>query len=232
MRAFRDYFGPAPSGRRVVHIVEAPGDLPPEFGESGKLGGASFPGGALLDHRAFAQGVANESVVELAEYELARTWWGWHVRPRAEAQILMGRGLGLFGWIVASEARGQEARQQMAANLLERYDQARRTATDMRLIEPPTGYSHAQRVTTGYKAGLFFVALEDFCGRENLGAAFKHIVQARGGYEAGVEELRAAAEATTQRDLAELFRTWLNHAGIPDEFRARYSSPPKGHGGN
>ena len=36
----------------------------------------------------------------------------------------------------------------------------------------------------------------------------------------------------TDRDLAEMFRTWLNHSGIPDEFRARYSNPPGTRSGN
>jgi hypothetical protein len=232
MRAFMDYFGPASKGKSVVRIVEAPDDLPAEFGEPGDLGGASFPGGALLDHRAFAQGVANEAVLELAEYELARTWFGWRVRPGMEAQILMGRGLGLFSWIVAAEIRGQDARRQMAAFLLEHYDQAQRTATDTRLIEPPAGYSLAERITTGYKAALFFVALEDLCGRDNLRTALTHLVRARGGDDAGDEDLRAAAEAASHRDLAEMFRTWLNRPGIPDEFRARYSSPPGTRSGN
>ena len=232
MRAFTDYFGPASKGRSVVRIVEAPDDLPAEFGEPGDSGGASFPGGALLDHRAFAQGVANEAVLELAEYELARTWFGWRVRPRREAQILMGRGLGLFSWIVAAEARGQDVRRRMAAFLLEHYDQAQRTATDMRLIEPPARYSREERITNGYKAALFFVALEDLCGRDNLRTAFRHIVRARGGNDVGEEDLRAAAEAASHRDLAEMFRTWLNHPGIPDEFRARYSSPTRKRSGN
>ena len=231
-RAFVDYFGPASKGRSVVRIVEAPEDLPADFGEPADLGGASFPGGALLDHRAFAQGVANEAVLELAEYELARTWFGWRVRPRMEVQILMGRGLGLFSWIVVAETRGQDARRRMAAFLLEHYDQAQRTATDTRLIEPPAGYSRAERVTSGYKAALFFIALEDLCGRDNLRTAFRHIVRARGSDNVGEEELRAAAEAASHRDLAEMFRTWLNRPGIPDEFRARYSSPPGARSGN
>jgi aminopeptidase N len=232
MQAFMGYFGPASKGRSVVRIVEAPDDLPAEFGEPGDPGGASFPGGALLDHRAFAQGVANEAVLELAEYELARTWFGWRVRPRMEAQILMGRGLGLFSWIVAAETRGQDARRRMAAFLLEHYDQAQRASTDTRLIESPAGYTRAERITTGYKAALFFVALEDLCGRDNLRTAFTHIVRARGGDDVGDEDLRAAAEAASHRDLAEMFRTWLNRPGIPDEFRARYSSPPGTRSGN
>jgi hypothetical protein len=105
MQAFVDFFGPASLGKTVVRLVEAPGDLPSESGSMSDPGGTSFPEGALLDSRAIAQSVASETVLQLAEYELARTWFGWRVRPAPEAQILMGRGLGLFGLVIAAEAR-------------------------------------------------------------------------------------------------------------------------------
>jgi hypothetical protein len=226
MQAYTNFFGPASKGKAAVHVVEAPGDLPAEFGEPGDAGSGSFPDGVLLDRRALMQGVADESILELAEYELARTWFGWRVRPASEDQILMGRGVGLYGLILAAEGRGPDERHRMVAFLLERYDESRRVAADRRLLESPGGYSRAERISTGYRAALFFVALEDMCGRDNLRAAFQRIVRVRGGDEVAHEELRAAVEAASQRDLAEMFRTWLNHSGIPDEFHARYSNLP------
>jgi aminopeptidase N len=120
----------------------------------------------------------------------------------------------------------------MVAALLNRYDESRRIAADRQLLEPPVGYSRAERISTGYRAALFFVALENLCGRDNLRAAFQQIVRARRGDEVADEELRAAAEAASQRDLAEMFRTWLNRPGIPDDFRARYNNSPGSRGGN
>ena len=224
MQAFAGFFGIVTETGTPVHVVEAPGDLPAEFGAQGDAGGGSFPGGVLLDHRAWTQGLANESILELAEYELARTWFGWSVRPAPETQILMGRGVGLFGLIVAAERRSPDERRRMVALLLERYDESRRIAADRQLLEPPAGYSRAERISTGYRAALFFVALEDLCGRDNLSEAFKEIVRARGGDVVADEELRAATEATYGHDLAAMFRAWLNHPGIPDDFRARYSN--------
>jgi hypothetical protein len=226
MRVFMDFFGPASKNKTAVRVVEAPGELPAEFGEAGAVGGTSFPAGVLFDHRAFAQGFANESMLELAEYEFAGTWFGWRVRPSPEAQMLMGRGVRLFSLVVAAEGRSQDERHRMVAFLLDRYDESRHAATDRRLLEPPVEYSRAERLSTGYRAALFFVALEDLCGRGSLRAAFQQIVRARGGAEVADEELRAAAEAASHRDLAEIFRAWLNRPGIPDDFRARYSHTP------
>jgi hypothetical protein len=222
MRALSEFFEPAKKTKLTVHLVEAPGDLQGEFASPGDPGGTSFPAGVLLDSVALAQGLSSETVLQLAEYELARTWFGWRVRPMRQAQILMGRGVGLFGVVVAAEDRGQNQRNPMVVSLLERYDAARRVAADKTLIEPPDGYTHAERVTAGYKAALFFVMLEDLCGHSTLGAAFQSVVASRAGDEAGFEELRAAVETVSRRDLAETFRIWLNRSGIPNDFRSRY----------
>ena len=221
-RAFTDFFGSASNGRTILHVAEAPGELPSEFGDGHDPGGASFPNGILLDSHAFAQGLSDEAVLELAEYNFAQTWFGWRVRPLPEAQILMGRGIGLFGVVIAAEARGQDQRGRMIGSLLDRYENARGIAADRRLIMLPPQYTNAERDSTGYKAALFFIALEDLCGHDNLRAAFKSIVKARANDDVGYKELRSAVEFASQRDLSEMFRDWLFRPGIPEDFRARY----------
>ena len=228
MQAYRDFFGPSSKGKAVPHIVESPGQLPIEF-DGNDAGGTSFPEGVLLDSRALAQGISNEATLQLAEFELARTWFGWRVRPQPEEQVLMGRGVGLFGLVVAAEARGQDQRARMVESLLERYDSALRIAADGRMLVPPTGVSRAERISTGYRAALFLVALEDLCGHDNLRAAFREVIAARGNSDAGYEDLRAALEDASHRDLAEMFRTWLIRPGVPQDFRARYNKPSISH---
>jgi hypothetical protein len=196
--------------------------LPAEFGPSLDPGGVSFPLGVLLDPRTFQQGIASEAVLQLAEYELTRTWFGWRVRPGPEAQILMGRGAGLFGLVIAAEGRGPDQRRGMVASLIDRYEEARAAAPDKRLMEPPAGYSRAERISTGYRAALFFVALEDLCGRDNMRTALREIIQDRAGSDTSYVDLLAATESASGKDLAEMFRTWLVQPGIPDDFRARY----------
>jgi len=222
MKTLTEFFGPGPNEKNVVRVIESPAVLPAEFGASLDPGGVSIPEGVLLDSRTFEQGIANEAVLQLAEYELARTWFGWRVRPRPEAQILMGRGVGLFGMVLAAEGRGQDQRVRMVSSLIARYDEARAAAPDKRLMEPPVGYSRAERISTGYRAALFIVALEDLCGHDNLRAALRDIIHDRAASDTSYEELRAAVESSSGKDLAEMFRTWLVQPGIPEDFRARY----------
>jgi hypothetical protein len=130
--------------------------------------------------------------------------------------------VGLFGLVIAAEGRGEVQRRAMVASLMDHYDEARAIASDKRLMEPPGGYSRAERISTGYRAALFFVALEDVCGHDNLRTAFRDIIRARAASDTGYEELRAAAESASGKDLAGMFRTWLVQPGIPDDFRSRY----------
>jgi aminopeptidase N len=124
--------------------------------------------------------------------------------------------------VVAAEGRGEGQRRSMVASLLDRYDEAQAAAPDKRLMEPPTGYSRAERISTGYRAALFFVALEDLCGHDNLRIALRDIIRTRASSDTGYEELRSAVESASGKDLAEMFRAWLIQPGIPDDFRARY----------
>ena len=225
MRAFEEFFGPASGRKTVVHVAEAPAICRTEFGDGNDNPvELLFPNGVLLI-RACSQGITNSKpVLQLAEYELARTWFGWRVRPRPEAQILMGRGVGLFGLVIVAERRGQDQRGLAIAALLQQYDEARRVAADRRLLELPGAYSRAERISTGYRAALLFVALEDVCGHDNLRTAFRNIVHARGNDDVGYEDLKAALESASHRDLAEMFRVWMIRPGIPEDFRVRYGN--------
>jgi hypothetical protein len=224
-RAFADYFGSSYRIPGAVHIVEARGKLPQDFGAGNAPGGESFPLGVLLDERAFALGIASEDVLQFAEYQLVQTWFGWTAQPSEESQFVMQSGLGMFGWVIAAEDRGAQDRLNIVASLLARYDAARRAAPDKALIAAPDAYGREESLTTTYKAALFFVALEDACGSKNLRASFRSILSARTGADVTYEDLLAAAEAASRLNLAELFRTWFNRPGdVPENFRARYAS--------
>ena len=185
----------------------------------------SFPQGVLLDQAAFARGLSTEPVLELAEYELARTWFGWHVRiPKAQSNLL-GDGAGLYGVIAAAGARRRTGRRREIAQLIAAYDreQAKAVARSQRLLaQPVINYASAERVMDSYKAALFFVALADLAGKRNFEEAMQRLVRDMAGRQVEDEDLRSALEAATGKNLAEMFRMWIGGQGIPDDFRAHY----------
>jgi hypothetical protein len=218
-------FGPLDRRHKELWIVETPARLAPrgqrEADES--PAGIAFPEGALLNSRAFALGVASESFLDLVDHELAHAWFGQSVVARPEADVLLSEALAEYASLVAAEARGGEsARRHHAALLLRWYDEQARSASEKPLIDLRPADPWEKRVFGYSKGALFFVALEDEFGKENVRRGLARLVHALSGDEAGLHELRAAMEGETGRDLTAFFRTWLNRTGIPEAFRARY----------
>ena len=185
---------------------------------------ASFPRGVLLDRLALARGLNSAPVLEAAEYELANIWFGWRAQPDSESRILLGRGIGLFAVALAAEARGgASARQEQVGRLLRAYDRARREAADGPLLNVPINAARGLQSADAYRAALFFVALEDLAGRDHFAEALRRFWTDMADQELSAGELRSVLEAATGRDLADVFHTWLDRSGIPNDFRMRYA---------
>ena len=55
-------------------------------------------------------------------------------------------------------------------------------------------------------------------------SGLKHMVDVLRGQEASYDSLRSALEESSGKNLAALFRVWLNQDGIPADFRSRYQA--------
>jgi hypothetical protein len=222
-----------------VYIAEASTmlphmDIPIELGQTetaADLSALSFPEGALLDRRAFTLGVASEPVLELAEFELAQTWFGWRVQVRPEAQTLTPAGLALFAVAKAAGAReGDAGRRRYISLLVGALDRARANIAaaapagigENATIVPPLPRTPEERAVAAYKAALFFVAFEDLAGQQTLESAMHRLLRDMAGESIDDADLRSALEAASGRDLAAMFRTWRSFSEIPPDFRAKY----------
>jgi hypothetical protein len=222
---YEKLFGPLAKDHLPIHIVETAAELAPSVVETPNVSAASFPDGVLFDHRAVALGLATDPVLNLADYELARTWFGWHVRPRPEADLLLGRGMALFAALHAAEARGvTNARPQGIARLITTYDSVGPAADEKPGFGPPVGYSRAELAAKSYKGALFLLSLEDISGEDKFHRAVRRILTDMAGQAVGSDELRSAVEAEAGQNLAGVFHAWLDRPGLPAEFRARYAA--------
>lgn len=223
LATFQATFGPLTKRPQPFWFVETRAPAWPCLTGPVDPAGRSFPGGILFNRQAFALGVTSEDFLEFAERELARTWFGHLLAPRQEAKLLLGEGICGYAVVVAEAARGGEAqRRRHAALLLRRYDEARQQAAEKPLLAPLASFSRPERDVAADKATLFFLALEDQYGKETLRRGLARLVSSLRGREVGYEELRAALENETGRNLADFSRVWLNGKGIPTDFRARY----------
>src|SRR5262249_32196645 len=151
-----------------IHVADTSADLAPPSSPGGvapadtdppDTWAASFPEGVLLDRRVTAQGVAAERSLRLADYQLAMTWFGWHVQSGADARVVSSGAMARFALTVGAEARGGDAaRRNEVARLIEDYDRS------------PTG----EPAETN-RGALMCVALEDLAGKEHFSTAIRHV---------------------------------------------------------
>jgi hypothetical protein len=221
-------FGPLDQNISVPHVVESP-ELRGHTGGNDLAGpmavAASFPGGVLVNPAALALGIDSDPFLEMVTHSLAHNWFGDEMYPAPDAAVGLGEGLPEYATIVVDEARnGPSARRKRIEKYLAEYDEARKGGAEKALGITMLNDLPAQRRIALAKAPLFFVALEDACGADAMQNGLKHMVDVLRGQEASYDSLRSALEESSGKNLAELFRVWLNDDGIPADFRSRYQS--------
>ena len=216
-------FGPLDRNIKAPHVVESPelrGHTP---ADGPGPAAAAFSGGVIVNSEALALGTDSDQFLEMVTHSLAHDWFGDEIYPAPDAALGLGEGLPEYATIVIDEARnGASGRRERIERYLKQYDEARKGADEKALgitmlTDPP-----AQRRIALAKAALFFAALEDACGEEAMRSGLRQMVQLLRGQEASYDSLRSALETASGKNLAGLFRIWLNQKGIPQDFRERY----------
>jgi hypothetical protein len=227
--ALQKDFGPLDKNIPGPHIVESP-DLRARAGEEGQAAAASFPGGALVNSSALALGSQSDELVQDINQALAHSWFGVEMYPEPDAAVGIGEGLPNYATIVVDESTGGEpARRRQIRQFLDAYDAAvQRTAgtsnAEKSIVTTMLYDPFERRHIAAAKAALFFIALEDAYGEAPVRSGLAQVVALLRGKEVGFNDLRAALEQTTGKNLAEPFRVWLYRTGMPQDFRDRYAA--------
>jgi hypothetical protein len=222
-------FGPLDKNIPGPHMVESP-ELRARAGEEGQAAAASFPGGALVNSGALGLGFQSDEVVQQINQALAHSWFGVEMYPEPDAAVGIGEGLPNYATIVGDESTGGEpARRRRIQQFLDAYDKAvQRTAgtptAEKSIITTMLYDPFEQRRIAAAKSALFFTALEDAYGEAPVRSGLARVVALLRGKEVGFNDLRAALEQTTGKNLAEPFRDWLYRTGMPQDFRNRYAA--------
>jgi hypothetical protein len=214
-------FGPLQKGSLVPHIVESLGQ--PRMGGDAPTA-VPFFGGVLVNSPAISLGADNEDFLDLVTRALAGNWFGVRVYS-ANSNVGMNEGLSDYAVIVIDEARhGDSARSIRVLKFLDEYDNACKGTVEKPLVAVTKHDPVEQRRIALAKAPLFFIALEDMYGGASVRKGLAQVVSLLRGQEVGYQDIRAAIENITNKDLAPIFRTWLYKPGIPAEFRGKYQS--------
>ena len=154
--------------------------------------------------------------------ELPDSWFEHIIVPRPEAWAL-GEGLAAYAFNTLGGSMGKSRAEAIASDLSD-YDQEGTKAVEKPIISLTPGDPEDQLLLGGDKMELFFFALEDKCGPENVRHAIAHMVYALRGQQYGYSDFRAALEQECHQNLSDFFDVWLRQKGIPADFRARYES--------
>ncbi|MGA8872568.1 MAG: M1 family aminopeptidase, partial [Candidatus Acidiferrales bacterium] len=216
-------FGPLDRNIAAPHVVESPELRGHTSEDEPGPTAAAFPGGVLVNPAALALGTDSDQFLQMVTHSLAHDWFGDEMYPAPDAALGLGEGLPEYATIVIDEARnGAAARRERIQRYLREYDEARKSADEKALGITMLTDSPGQRRIALAKAALFFVALEDACGAEAMRSGLKQMVELLRGQEASFDSLRSALEEASGKNLAEVFRVWLNQKDIPQDFRDRY----------
>jgi len=205
---YDEEFGPRDPDEQTIWIIECPSGF-----VCWPVPQAVLPGREVFVAKFWSPG---ESEIDR---HLARTWLDFRVHPDWDAELLPMAVLGNYAADLAAAAwEGDDARRRKVQELIREFDRLQKPERAILSIRASDSEAEYAEV----KSELFFFALEDAAGKENLRRAIVHLLGAYRGQTWRAEDLSAALERESGKDLAALFREWLIGTGIPGEFRSRY----------
>jgi len=215
MKFYSQTFGSPPKNMKAIIVADLNAES--AFTDATILPGVVF--NEILQQR---DGFDVRLVLQIHELDLADTWFGHMITPRADAWLLAD-AISAYAFSLSSGVSKDNKMEwsRSVQGLLQDYDRHTSKAVEKPMISLISTDSPEQVLIGDAKAELFMFALEDKCGRENLEHAIAHMVYALRGQEYGYMDLRAALEQECHQDLSSVFATWLDQTGIPADFRAR-----------
>lgn len=211
-------FGGLPKSMNVIYDVDVPDEVISADNPAFLVPGAVYVS-QIRSERPSTAGIFSNLFVPV---ELAHTWFAHVIVPRPEAWTL-AEGLDIYASMVTTPGE-DEMRNRRITSVLSYYDADKLKAVEKPILSLALTDPEPQLAFAGDKIQLFFFALEDKCGRENVEHAIAHMVYALRGQQYGYNDFRAALEQECHQDLSSMFATWLDQKGIPVDFRARYEN--------
>ncbi|HKW87656.1 MAG TPA: hypothetical protein VJN21_02760 [Candidatus Acidoferrales bacterium] len=224
-------FGPLPRSMNAIYDIEYPGD--DTMGDMNQSGPANLllPG-VVYDwfytpNKSSAPSFDKAYATLFGPAQLSSTWFDHLIRPRPEAWKLSEALVGYASDQQDERTSAHSSRIDTIISNLSDYDGERANIAERPIASLAPNDPEVELQIGGDKLTLFFYALEDKCGRDNLNRALAHMVSALRFQQYGYDDFRSAVEQECHQDLGPFFRSWLNEKGIPADFRARYGAAEK-----
>ncbi|HUL17257.1 MAG TPA: hypothetical protein VLV88_14765 [Terriglobales bacterium] len=216
--AYDSAFGLRGNGHQPLWIVECPeaeGCFTGRNAPYAKLldlpQGNSMAEMISLDTTLVGQQDSGTKIALAAAPFLAASWLGYGRNPGFFEQQPPLSAFPIFAASLGREAvEGTSVRGEMIRNAL----------SEIPIAEVKGATENPETIRA--KSFLFFFALRDRYGEAVFQKAIQHMLTARQGKGFNLDDLIAAFEEETHKNVAQFVRLWMKHPGVPDDFRARY----------
>jgi hypothetical protein len=237
-RRLTEMYGPLGTHSTSLYLVFGPRRMAavngePVIGEQSASLRAIYPDAVIHDPSNFGLNAVSHANSCSLGVDMASIWFLSVSTPDREtvgrymADALALRAGALAGDNCFPAIFGAPTRRERAAKALNEFlnHVARQQEMEKDPRKAPDACSFHEIAKRSRRAQLFVHALEEELSAEAVNRALRRMLQGLRGTTWGENDLRAALEAESGRDLGAFFRAWLHSEDIPADFRTKYSTP-------
>ena len=225
---FSTEFGAGETNKSPIWLIECPQGAPilkdrPWISQTGCL---TQPHSVVIPAEAFRTG-GPEEFAKSVDLQLAATWLYFSARPARYGALFPVAAIPEYAGLALAASRNADSRNEAIRDLLRRVDAIPDGGKPLIRIDAKDSPELQNRGRA--ESVLFFFALEDRCGPQNVHKGIARASRLLRGQTWGLPDLRSAVEAECGGPVLEsFFREWMYGREIPAEFRARYAAAPAG----
>jgi hypothetical protein len=219
---FRTEFGAPAPGKKTTWIIGCHSDRPAASVGAGHTepNCPAAPNSAVVSSDFFADAEQHKSM-ENVDMQLAATWLQFPPERGHYSAMFPLSAIENYAVFSLDSSQNPSSRDGAVRDLLQRVaavPDAQKPLITVDEKDPATVVERGR-----LQSELFFIALEDRCGAENLHRGIARASRLLRGQSWSLPDLRSAVEAECGGPILEsFFREWMHGMGVPEEFRARY----------
>jgi hypothetical protein len=219
---FRSEFGSQEPEKRQTWIIGCPSGEPiatvhPGISQTDCL---AEPRSAIVSPDFFGS-AAPQKAMEAVDLQLAATWLQFPAQRGRYSPMFPLAAIENYAEFALNTSENPASRDAAVRELLQRV--AANPIAEKPLDKVDRKDSAGVLERAQMQSELFFIALEDRCGAQNLHRGIARASRLLRGQSWSLPDLRSAVEAECGGPVLEsFFREWMHGQGVPEDFRARY----------
>ena len=217
-------FGAGDSDKSPTWIIECPQAAPASQDRAwvSRTGCLPQPNSVVVSTADLAA-AAPAALMKSVDLQLAATWLYFSARPKPNGAPFPVAAIPDYAGIALAASRDPDSRNATIHALLRRVAATPDEGKPLLRVDAQDSRELQERARA--ESLLFFFALEDRCGAQNVHKGIARASRLLRGQAWGDPDLRSAIEAECGGPgLENFFREWMHGREIPVEFRARYSA--------